>query len=106
VRTVTSAPAGQVRVPPGLPNEQPVTARHDRACKPAHNVRTHGTGTKHFRHHIVGDLTLAYESMDLRAEPDLTMTIYAAEPGSPTEDALRLLSTWAASQETNTAGRY
>ena len=50
----------------------------------AHNVRTHGTGTKHFHHHIVGDLTLAYESLDLRAEPGLTMTIYAAEPDSPT----------------------
>ena len=35
----------------------------------AHNVRTHGTGVKHFHHHIVGDLTLAYESIDLRAEP-------------------------------------
>jgi len=68
----------------------------------AHSVRTHGTGIKHFRHHIVGDLTLAYESMDLRAEPDLTMTIYAAEPGSPTEDALRLLAIWAASPKTNT----
>jgi hypothetical protein len=54
-----------------------------------HNVRTHGAGVKHFHHHIVGDLTLAYESMDLQAEPDLTMTLYAAEPGSPTEDALR-----------------
>jgi len=62
----------------------------------AHNVRTHGTGVKHFRHHIVGELTLAYESMDLRAEPDLTMTVYAAEPASPTEDALRLLASWAA----------
>lgn len=62
----------------------------------AHNVRTHGSGAKHFHHHIVGDLSLAYESMDLRAEPDLTMTIYAAEPGSPTEDALKLLASWAA----------
>ena len=35
----------------------------------AHNVRTHGTGVKQFHHHVVGDLTLAYESMDLRAEP-------------------------------------
>jgi hypothetical protein len=69
----------------------------------AHNVRTHGTGVKHVHHHIVGDLTLAYESMDLRAEPDLTMTIYTAEPGSPTEDALRLLASWAASQEATTA---
>jgi transcriptional regulator with XRE-family HTH domain len=65
----------------------------------SHNVRIHGTGIKCFRHHIVGDLVLAYESMDLRAEPDLTMTLYAAEPGSPTEDALRLLASWAASQE-------
>ncbi|MEV6040952.1 helix-turn-helix transcriptional regulator [Nonomuraea sp. NPDC052116] len=65
----------------------------------AHNVRTHGTGVKHFRHHIVGDLTLTYESMDLRAEPDLSMTIYAAEPGSPSEDALRLLASWAATHE-------
>ncbi|GAA0909231.1 transcriptional regulator [Virgisporangium aurantiacum] len=62
----------------------------------AHNVRTHGTGVKHFHHHIVGGLELAYESMDLRAEPDLTMTLYTAEPGSPTEDALRLLASWAA----------
>ena len=66
----------------------------------AHNVRIHGTGVKHFHHHVVGHLELAYESMDLRAEPDLTVTLYAAEPGSPTEDALRLLASWAASQET------
>jgi transcriptional regulator with XRE-family HTH domain len=63
----------------------------------AHNVRTHGTGVKQFHHRVVGDLSLAYESMDLRAEPDLTMTVYAAEPGSPTEDALRLLASWAVS---------
>jgi transcriptional regulator with XRE-family HTH domain len=69
----------------------------------AHNVRTHGTGVKHFHHHIVGGLTLAYESMDLRADPDLTMTLYTAEPGSPSEDALRLLASWAASQESNSS---
>ena len=62
----------------------------------AHDVRTHGTGTKRFHHHVVGDLTLAYESLDLRAEPDLTMTIYAAEPGSPSAHALTLLASWAA----------
>jgi transcriptional regulator with XRE-family HTH domain len=62
----------------------------------AHNVRTHGTGVKQFHHRVVGDLTLAYESMDLRADPDLTLTIYAAEPDSPTAHALRLLSSRAA----------
>jgi hypothetical protein len=62
----------------------------------AHDVRTHGAGVKHFHHHVVGDLVLAYESLDLRAEPGLTMTVYAAEPGSPTAHALALLASWAA----------
>jgi transcriptional regulator with XRE-family HTH domain len=65
----------------------------------SHNVRTHGSGTKHFQHHIVGGLTLAYESLDLRAEPGLTMTVYAAEPDSPTAHALALLASWAATQQ-------
>jgi hypothetical protein len=67
----------------------------------AHNVRHHGTGAKKFHHHIVGDLTLAYEGLEMAAEPGLTLTIYAAEPGSPSEDALRLLASWAASQDTS-----
>ena len=71
----------------------------------AHNVRTHGTGVKHFHHHVVGDLALAYESLDLRAEPGLTMTIYAAEPGSPTAHALALLASWAATQPTELQAR-
>lgn len=67
----------------------------------AHNVRHHGTGMKKFHHHIVGDLTLAYEGLEMAAEPGLTLTIYTAEPGSPSEDALRLLASWAASQESD-----
>ncbi|WP_433042058.1 helix-turn-helix transcriptional regulator [Dactylosporangium sp. CS-033363] len=62
----------------------------------AHNVRIHGTGVKHFHHHVVGDLTLAYETMNLQADPDLALTIYAAEPDSPTAHALVLLASWAA----------
>jgi hypothetical protein len=69
----------------------------------AHNVRTHGTGVKHFHHQVVGDLTLAWETLDLRAEPGLTMTIYAAEPGSPTEHALALLASWAATPDAPSA---
>jgi transcriptional regulator with XRE-family HTH domain len=67
----------------------------------AHNVRHHGTGVKKFHHHIVGDLTVAYEGLEMAAEPGLTLTIYTAEPGSPSEDALRLLASWAASQESD-----
>ena len=68
----------------------------------AHNVRLHGTGTKHFHHHVVGELTLAYESLDMVAEPGLTLTIYAAEPDSPTADALALLASWAATHTPTT----
>ncbi|SDT23130.1 Helix-turn-helix domain-containing protein [Actinoplanes derwentensis] len=62
----------------------------------AHNVRSHSSGVKHFRHHVVGDLEVNYETMDLRAEPDLNLTIYAAEPDSPTANALQLLASWSA----------
>jgi hypothetical protein len=63
----------------------------------AQNVRIHGCGTKHFRHHVVGDLHLAYETVDLQSEPGLTMTVYSAEPGTTNEDRLRLFTTWAVS---------
>ena len=61
----------------------------------SHDVRDHGAGTKHFHHTAVGDLALAYESVDMISEPGLTLTLYAAEPGSPTEQKLRLLASWA-----------
>ncbi|MFD7303482.1 helix-turn-helix domain-containing protein [Streptomyces pharetrae] len=65
----------------------------------AHDVRHHGTGTKRFHHPAVGDLTLAYEGLEMAAEPGLTLTIYTAEPGSASEEGLRLLASWAATQE-------
>ncbi|MFC6065954.1 helix-turn-helix transcriptional regulator [Streptomyces ochraceiscleroticus] len=65
----------------------------------AHDVRHHGTGVKHFSHPVVGDLSLAYEGMELAAEPGLTLTVYTAEPCSPSDERLRLLASWAASQE-------
>ncbi|GAA1560537.1 helix-turn-helix transcriptional regulator [Kribbella lupini] len=66
----------------------------------AHDVRRHGSGTKGFHHHVVGDLTLTYEGMELTAEPGLSFLIYTAEPGSPSEDRLRLLASWAATATT------
>jgi transcriptional regulator with XRE-family HTH domain len=65
----------------------------------AHDVRHHGTGSKTFHHPVVGDVTLAYEGLEMAAEPGLTLTIYAAEPGSSSAEALRLLASWAASED-------
>ncbi|WP_413098667.1 helix-turn-helix transcriptional regulator [Streptomyces sp. Inha503] len=72
----------------------------------AHDVRRHGTGTKRFRHPAVGDLTLAYEALDLAAEPGLRMTIYTAEPGSPSEEGLRLLASWAATEDVSPSAQH
>jgi transcriptional regulator with XRE-family HTH domain len=68
----------------------------------AHNVRYHGAGTKYFHHDVVGDLELAYESVDMISEPGLTLSLYAAEPDSPTAHALDLLASWAATQNVTT----
>jgi hypothetical protein len=45
------------------------------------------------------NLELAYESVDVISEPGLTLTVYAAEPGSTTEHALALLASWAATED-------
>ncbi|MGW5001478.1 helix-turn-helix transcriptional regulator [Streptomyces hydrogenans] len=65
----------------------------------AHDVRHHGTGFKRYRHPAVGELTLAYQGLEMAAEPGLTLTVYTAEPGSPSEEALRLLASWAATPQ-------
>lgn len=65
----------------------------------AHDVRTHGSGTKRFVHPVVGDVTLAYEELTVTAEPGLVLLVYTAEPGSPSAERLRLLASWAATQE-------
>lgn len=61
-----------------------------------HDVRLHSAGIKDFHHSVVGDLDLAYESVDMLSEPGLTLTIYAAEPASRTAEAVNLLASWAA----------
>jgi transcriptional regulator with XRE-family HTH domain len=62
----------------------------------AHNVRFHNTGVKHFRHPEVGELTLSFNRLDLAADHGLTLFTYTAEPGSRSEEALKLLGSWAA----------
>lgn len=61
----------------------------------AHNVRFHRTGRKQLRHPVVGDLDLSFEAMELPGE-DLTLLVYTAERASPSQQALDLLASWAA----------
>ena len=62
----------------------------------AHDVHLHRSGVKKFHHPVVGALTLTYEAMALAADPGLMLVAYSAEPGSPSQDALDLLASWAA----------
>jgi transcriptional regulator with XRE-family HTH domain len=70
-----------------------------RARWAAHNVRFHNTGDKHFHHPSVGELHLNYTRLELAADPGLTLFTYTAEPGSRSEDALKLLGSWAATAD-------
>jgi hypothetical protein len=62
-------------------------------------VRFHRTGVKRFHHPVVGDLTLAFEALDLAADEGLRVSAYTAEPGTPSGDALNLLASWAATTD-------
>lgn len=64
----------------------------------AHEVRLHFAGTKQFTHPVVGAVELSYHTVELRSDPGHALTIYNAVPGSPSADALRLLSAWAATR--------
>jgi transcriptional regulator with XRE-family HTH domain len=65
----------------------------------AHNVTLHRTGVKRFHHPLVGDLTLAFNTMELPADPGLTLTVYTPEPRSPSAEKLMVLASWTASVE-------
>jgi hypothetical protein len=43
-------------------------------------VLERGGGSKHFRHPVVGELTVDYEALTLPADPDQTLFIYTARP--------------------------
>ncbi|MEU2793335.1 helix-turn-helix transcriptional regulator [Streptomyces sp. NPDC007100] len=66
----------------------------------AHDVLMRHDGVKRLRHPDAGHLELAFQSLDLplpgRAVHDLI--IYTADPGTASEDRLKVLATWAATQ--------
>lgn len=67
-----------------------------------HDVKHHRTGRKRLHHPVVGDLDLSFEALELPGDPGLRINVYTAEPGTPSEDALKVLASWVATQR-NTA---
>jgi len=68
--------------------------RTSAAGGPDHDVFRREHGTKRYHHPVVGELTLAYEALTPTDDPDQTLGLHTAEPGSPSEQALRLLASW------------
>jgi transcriptional regulator with XRE-family HTH domain len=61
-------------------------------------VNNAGFGTKHYHHPLVGDLTLDCDTWDSPDGSGQRLMVLTAEPGSPSHDALRILTSWTADQ--------
>lgn len=59
-----------------------------------HDVRRRAGGTKHFRHPVVGNMTLRYDRLSVPDTDDQHLSVYTAESGSRSAEALRLLGDW------------
>ena len=57
-----------------------------------HEVHPRTEGTKVFRHPSVGELHLYFEALWVSGAPGQRVYVYSPDKGSPTEDALKLLS--------------
>ncbi|MFF0628135.1 hypothetical protein [Streptomyces sp. NPDC004296] len=55
--------------------------------------KTHGRYV--YRHPVVGELDLGFETLRLPDDPDQGLIAHTVEEGTPSETALRLLASWA-----------
>ena len=60
------------------------------------DVRGKTHGVKRYVHPLVGELTLRYESFAVAGNPEQMLLVYHADVGSPSEQALALLSSMSA----------
>lgn len=108
-KTVAAEAAGALRLDVGrhpndaqanhLVGELAVHSEHFRQWWAGHRVASRSAGTVRLHHPAVGDLELNFESLVLPDDPDQTLRIYSARPGSPSSDALALLGSLGAATE-------
>jgi transcriptional regulator with XRE-family HTH domain len=78
-----------------LVGELSVRSQEFRQRWAAHDVEYYRSGIQPFCHPVAGDLDLDYDALEIPADPGLTIVAYSAEPGSPSQQALDLLASWA-----------
>ncbi|WP_263091913.1 helix-turn-helix domain-containing protein [Curtobacterium sp. RIT-PI-V] len=76
-----------------------LTTRSDafRTWWASYNVRLHTSATKTLHNPVVGEIEVTGEALTLASEPDVTIITYVTEPASVSEERLRVLASWAAS---------
>ncbi|WEP00567.1 helix-turn-helix domain-containing protein (plasmid) [Streptomyces sp. FXJ1.172] len=67
-----------------------------RAWWAEHRVNSATYGTKHYRHPLVGDLTLDCDTWTDSDGSGQRLMVLTAETGTPSHDALRILTSWTA----------
>lgn len=69
---------------------------HFRAWWAGHVVTGLCVRTKQLNHPVVGPLSLDWTTLTCATDPEQHLVAWSAEPGSPSDDALRLLASWSA----------
>ncbi|MFC9761755.1 helix-turn-helix transcriptional regulator [Rhodococcus jostii] len=64
----------------------------------SHNVAHKTFGTKRFRHPVAGEITLDWQMLTCPHDPQQSIMIMTAPPGSRSHQALRFLASWATEQ--------
>ncbi|MFF7747857.1 helix-turn-helix domain-containing protein [Streptomyces sp. NPDC007971] len=77
-----------------LVGELSVRSEQFRRLWATHDVKEKSHGVKRLHHPLVGDLSLNFEGFRLTDGSELSLVTYHAEPGSPSAQSLRLLSSW------------
>ncbi|MBB2936519.1 transcriptional regulator with XRE-family HTH domain [Amycolatopsis bartoniae] len=77
-----------------LVGELSIHSEEFRRWWPDHKVHRRTTGTKAYRHPLVGELTVEYQALHPAGDRDQTLFVYTTEPGSASDTSLRLLAHW------------
>ncbi|WP_329407183.1 helix-turn-helix transcriptional regulator [Nocardia vinacea] len=68
-----------------------------------HTVTVHAGGTKTLHHPVVGELTVAFETLTLASAPGIRIITYLTDPATPSADALDMLRSWVATEHSPSA---
>jgi transcriptional regulator with XRE-family HTH domain len=60
-----------------------------------HDVNQHTYGVRNCHHGLVGDLELGYEAFTPADDPEQTLWVSTVQPGSASEERLKVLASWA-----------